>query len=240
MSLEASLIDHNQQQLPWAKRGWLSSDDYYAFWGAVLTSDDLRARMDGRQIADIGAGNGRIWQAALEQGLEPDGLRLIDPDLGVVPELATRPDVIAQKNTLEEVAPVTADVALFKQSFHLIYNKFGPEMFGLVQADTYLTFAMPREIEWPASEAFMDLYRPTYLDYHQIIEASGKTVVEENCYEYAVQMARSEWIAMLEHRFVSCLAECDDRFIADEINWAMHNLPEELVFNDTLECLIFE
>lgn len=240
MTLETSLIDHNEQQLPWAKYGWLSSDDYYVFWGSVLAGEDLRSRIDGRQIVDVGAGNGRMWQAALEQGLEPDALRLIDPDLGVVPELAARPGVIVQKNALQDLAPVMADVALFKQSFHLIYNKFGPELFDLVQADTYLAFTMPREIAWPASEAFMEWYRPTWIDFHEIIAESDRKIIAENQYDYPVHMHRSEWITMIENRFVSCLANCNDKLIAEEIAWAVKNLPEELEFNDTLECIIFE
>jgi hypothetical protein len=229
-----------EQQLPWAKHGWLSSHEYYAFWGEVLVSDDLRPWIDGRQIADIGAGNGRIWQAALERGLKPDQLQLIDPDLGSVPELAARPDVVTQKNTLEEVAPITTEVALFKQSFHLIYDKFGSELFDLVAADTYMAFTMPRDIGWPVSSAFLDLYLPTCLDFHRIVAESGRKVIAGNRYDYPVRMHRMEWITMLENRFVSCLADCSDTFINNEIVWAQEYLPEELAFSDTLECLIFE
>jgi hypothetical protein len=234
------LTDYDEQQLPWTKRGWLSSVEYYAFWGAIFVSDSLRQQIDGRQIADIGAGNGRIWQAALEQGSKPYQLRLIDPDLVIAPELAARPDVVAQKKTLEEIAPVETDVALFKQSFHLIYSKLGPELFDLVQADTYVTFAMPMDIEWPASEAFMKLYRPTCLDFQKIIAKSGRKIIADNRYGYSVHMHRAEWITMLENRFVSCLGDCSDILIADEIAWALRNLPEELEFSDTLECLVFE
>jgi hypothetical protein len=240
VSLIDPLLEDCEQQLPWAKRGWLSSSEYYDFWGEVLVSDSLKSRMDGRQITDIGAGNARIWQAALEQGLEPGQLQLVDPDLSVGPELAARPNIVTLKNTLEEIAPVATEVALFKQSFHLIYNKFGLELFDLIQADTYMTFTMPRDIEWPTSKAFLDLYRPTCIDFHQIIAESGKKIIAENQFDYPVYMHRAEWIQMLENRFVSCLADCTDTLIADEIAWALKNLPQELEFNDSLECLIFE
>lgn len=233
-------LKDSEQQLPWAKLGWLSSSEYYDFWGAVLVSDGLKPKINGCRIADIGAGNARIWQAALQQGLEPDQLQLIDPDLGIAPELAAKPNIVTLKKPLEEIAPVVADVALFKQSFHLIYRKCGLGLFDLIQADTYITFTMPHNIEWPTSEAFLDSYRPTCLDFQKIIIESGKKIIAKKQFDYPVRMDRAEWIQMLENRFVSCLANCSDALIADEIAWALKNLPEKLEFNDSLECLIFE
>lgn len=229
----------DEQELPWAKRGWLASPEYYDFWGGILARD-LRPWLDGKTVADIGAGNARIWQAAFEHGLEPAKLSLIDPDLGAKDELLARPDVYAQRAQLEDVAPVKTEVAVFKQSFHLIYDRAGPAIFDMVRAaDACIHFAMPPGIDWPVTETFMELFRPTCPDIRAILAENGRTIMEERRLDFPVRMDRAEWIRMVENRFISCLHDCGDDVIKHETRWARDTLPEKLEFNDTLECLIF-
>lgn len=238
MSPSAPGLRIDNQKNPWAKRGWLLDGAYYSFWGNIL-SRDLRDLLHGRVVADIGSGNARVWEPALRGGLRPAQLTLIDPDLGIAPSLAALDFVTPLKEGLADAAPVTADTALFKQSFHLVHRAVGPALFDMVRSPVYINFSMPHRIDWPVSEVFLELFRPSHLDVRQEAARAGKSVIAAKVYDYPVRITRDEWIAMIENRFVSCLKDCSEETLALETGWAMMNLPETLEFSDRVECIVF-
>jgi hypothetical protein len=218
----------------WGKSGWLASPAYRAFWSGVLARE-LRPFLAGKSIADIGAGKAAIWPGALEI-LGLTRLQLIDPYLDVDGALAAHPLVVCSKAPLESLWPsLAAEVLFFKQSFHFAYAALGAEMF---RAGTLITLSMPKEIGWPVSQRFRQLYAPTHLDIAALARAHGKTIAYHQPLSFAVSMPRDTWVAMLRCRFVSCLHQCDDAWIEEEVRWANVHLPQVLAFDDTLECVV--
>jgi len=232
--------DKNEKDfLRWADNGWLASPEYLSFWGSVFSSD-LVNYVDNKTIADIGAGNGQIWEYAIQNGCLPKALHLIDPDLYISNELENYRFVQEHKDPIEDVSPLHIDTAICKQSFHIIYEYIGNKFFDLVNAEKYIIFSMPKKISWAVSDAFEEIFLPSCLDVEKAMKENGKKTVSSNIYSYPVKLPRHVWISMVKGRFTSCLHPCDDEFIENEVAWIEANLPETIEFDDKLECIIFE
>ena len=223
----------------WGNAGWLGSDAYYRFWGEVYALD-LAEYFCNKTIVDIGAGNGVIWEKALDQGLVFKELHLIDPALNISAKLSCVPNVIKHETTLEKLGTISADVAVFKQSIHHVYAGLGAEMFDAIKAKMYVNFSMPPNPDWPMSRALKELYKPSCLDVRDIFKNSKKNLKATSSISYPVEMHRDVWCSLLKKRFTSILHDCDDAFIEREIKWVRENLPSDIFFADTLECLVFE
>ncbi len=230
-------FDYNAHD-SWGNLGWLGRDDYYAFWGRTL-SGDLKAHLDGQVILDIGAGNGRIWEDAFKQGLRVKALHLIDPALNISADLKALDNVFTHTGNVETLG-LSGNVALFKQSIHHIYSSLGADLFNIINCPKVINFSMPQQPEWPLSPALMQRYKPSVLDVRAATEQAGHSITHSFEIAYPVTMRREDWQNMIRNRFTSILHDCDDDFIAHEINWLENNHPETLSFNDTLDCLIIE
>lgn len=228
-----------QKNDSWGNVGWLGSDEYYRFWGKIY-AHDLGQYFQNKIIIDVGAGNGLIWEKALDQGLVFKELHLIDPALNISEGLSTIPNVIEHPTSLQNLDCITADVAVFKQSMHHVYGELGVDMFNVIQAKTYVNFSMPPTPDWPMSHALMERYKPSCLDIREVIEGAQKDAIASSMISYPVKMERDVWYALLKKRFTSILHDCSDDFIEREIFWVKDNMPEQLCFPDTLECLIFK
>jgi len=222
----------------WADEGWLSSNSYYNFWGNIF-SKDLDQYIRNKEVVDIGTGNGLVWENTLNKGANPSHLTMIDPDLSISEKLAGRDFISPHRSTIENVEEIIGDTIIFKQAFHLVYEKSGDRLFDLVKGKNFISFAMFPEIDWPVSDAFKEVHAPSCPDARKIIEKNGKKIIESKLYSYPVTMNREEWISMIEGRFISCLYACDDGFIENEVSWIQDNCPDIVEFKDTLECLIF-
>ncbi len=223
----------------WNKQGWLATDSYYSFWGNVF-ANELTTFLKDKIITDIGTGNGIIWEKSLEQRLSVKRLDLIDPDLCTRPQLHNLDFVTAYRNNIEDISPITTDVALFKQSFHLAYGAMGDTLFNKINAARFITFAMAPDPIWPMSPAFKKRFILDCPDFQTIMTKNGKKLIHTEYFPFPVGLPLKEWISMIENRFISSLHDVDDAFITQEIEWATQYLAEQLYFYDTLECLVFE
>ena len=147
----------------WGKSGWLGTSEYYSFWGRVFAVD-LKPFFQDKTILDIGAGNGQVWQEALNVGLAINELHLIDPALDIALDLSQRRNVISHRKSLDELQYTHADIALFKQSLHHVYNLMGQKMFDTLQVSQFINFSMPAEPEWPMSPELQKRYLPSCLN----------------------------------------------------------------------------
>ena len=215
----------------WGSNGWLNTANYYNFWGNIYKQFDLNEKI----VIDIGAGNGRIWDVVFETGLKVKELHLVDPVLQVSSCLQKHEHVVLHKKLLKECVLPYADIAIFKQSFHHLYQIWGKQVFDLFQAETIIIFCMPPEPLWPLSPVLRSKYDAAYSK----IDSDLLTVSKKKNYvtfllDYPVSLDRSEWCSMLASRFFSTLHDCTDEFIQEEIRWANENLPDKLRFSDRL------
>ncbi len=176
----------------------------------------------------------------MAEGLDVKSLTLIDPDLNISETLHNDPRITGFRGNLENFAISTADTAFFKQSFHLVYKALGKKIFEQLPDHTFVVLYMPREPDWPMSPDFKSLYESKELDPAEIVEESGKTIINQMQFDYPVEMEQDEWCAMLNSRFTTPLYDVSDKFIGDEIRWAEQNLPQTVRFSDALKCLIFK
>lgn len=227
-----------QKHDSWGEIGWLGRDEYYNFWGNIFATE-LFKFFKNRTVLDIGAGNGRLWQEAFNQGLLVTELHLIDPALNISPSLSKRREVIEHKTNIENLKHVPCDVVVFKQSVHHIYQEMGAEMFKMFDTPVFINFSMPENPDWPISKALRKRFALSYLDVEQITQNAGKTILHKTLISYPVVMNKKEWHTMLEQRFTSILHDCDDAFIRREQSWVNDNFPEKIAFYDHLECHIF-
>jgi len=231
-------FDYNKNN-SWGNMGWLGSDEYYAFWGCIIAKE--RADLfQNKTILDIGAGNGRIWQEAIAQGLAFETIHLIDTALNVSPDLAKNPDIILHPEGLQSTQKLYGDVAMFKQSIHHIHDFMGSQMFDVIQAKTFVNLSMPANPDWPMSPEFEKKILPSCLDITDVFNNSNKKINNIFDISYLVEISRDDWCTMIKNRFTSTLHDCNDEFITQEITWAQENLPSQLNFSDRLECLIVE
>lgn len=225
----------------WSQSGWLASDRYYQFWGEIL-SEKLRPYLENRHVADIGAGNGKIWEAAFHRGLPLKHLTLIDPHVSASgPFLESKHVSIIRLPLAENGVPVSADTLFFKQSFHLVFNP--PESVTLPNGTTnqhIIVLYMGRGINWPVSEKFKMLHAASCSDPCEWMPRHGKKLVLKTRFSFPVRITRQQWIEMIANRFSSCLHALNAREIESEITWIDKNTPDELYFDDTLECAIFK
>ena len=222
----------------WAAKGWLASPAYADYWSDVYCTK-LAPYFNGKVVADIGAGNGCVVEDAICKGLAPKELHLIDPDLHISAELEKYDFVRAHPCSLKGMPPMAVGTALFKQSFHLVYQDMGSALFNVLTAHDYIVLRMPLAVDWPLSGAAKTILRESSSDIWPHFQAAGKTLISMESFSYSVRLPRVEWLGMLQGRFLSCLHGIDDDAIAQEIFWAQANLPDILEFSDRLECLIF-
>lgn len=226
------------QNKSWGQTGWLSSVAYRHFWSGVF-ADELSILFENQIVIDIGAGDGAVWEGAMEQSLRPAHLHLVEPVFEVFPSLKARGNVTHYPSMLHDIGVLQGDVAVFKQSFHHVYDCMGSAVFDVLDVRTFMNFSMPLDCGWPMSPDFRALYEPSVMDMDAVIAQMGMHVIERRDIRYPVVLDRDEWCAMIGRRFTSVLHDCSDDFIAAEIAWAQSNLPDVLEFHDTLECLVF-
>ncbi|MDT8363899.1 MAG: hypothetical protein RQ714_04535 [Nitrosomonas sp.] len=202
--------------------------------------DDLGEVLDQKHIIDIGAGSGKLWETALKKGLSPKRLDLLDPALNISQALERKSCVYPLRGGLESFGTSTADVAFFKQSFHLALKCLGDALFDYyLPGHTCVVLYMPHKPEWPISPAFCDLYKTKEVIIEDIARNAGKSVIKQTRFDFPVIMSRKEWCDMLRARFTTTLHSVDNNFIENEIKWVEDHYPGILSFNDPLKCLIF-
>lgn len=169
--------------------------------------------------------------------MKPEKLTLVEPHYTILPALL--PKVEFYPKTLSEAGPIKSDVVVFKQSLHHLIDEMGQHVFDFLDADLFINLSMPLSCDWPMSPELNLFYEPSVSDVDAVIKQEGMRVVDRRLIDYPVTMKRDDWTSMIRQRFVSILHGCDDDFIAQEVQWIERNLPENLKFNDSLECLIF-
>jgi hypothetical protein len=99
---------------------------------------------------------------------------------------------------------------------------------------------MPSNVCWPFSDHHTALLRESCVNPCSIIESNGRAIVSKSRHSFTVSISRDAWIQMLNNRFISFLHSLSDNQLNAEMKWAEKNLPENIEFNDVLECVVFE
>ena len=169
----------------WAAKGWLSSADYSDYWSRIY-SVDLAPYLTDRIVAEIGVGNGLVIEKAIQNGLRPTRLYLIDPDLHISAQLQALDFVRSYACSLADMPRMVTQTALFKQSFHLIHQQMGAALFDVLQAETYVVLRMPEDVEWPLSDTLKTILRQSCADVAPLFAAAGRTMVSAEVFSYPV------------------------------------------------------
>ncbi|MBY0355602.1 MAG: 5-histidylcysteine sulfoxide synthase [Rickettsiales bacterium] len=232
--------EHHAPAAQWSRAGWLATAQYQAAVGKFI-AQQLIPFLQGKTVLDVGAGTGDIWRHALENDVSPKQLILVDPYVQPSADVLAMEQVSYYKSTLAEVPQSkSADVFFFKQSFHLMYAQMGEALFELIGTRQMISFSMKSCAGWPFSAQMQARFAPSVLPMVELAATHGKSLIHKSTLRYAVQLSREEWQHMLKLRFMSCMADCSEAEIAQEIQWASDNLPLQVAFDDVLECHVFE
>lgn len=226
---------------PWGSIGWLASDEYESFWASVLVNE-LREFIENKKVIDIGAGNGAIWRKALLRGLKISSLELLDPqlDIDASSNWVVENNILLHKKDAKALTKSEAQIAFFKQSFHLIYRQTNGEILKTLEGKTSIVLYMPHKPDFPFSPILKGKFVKEELLLEDTLVSKGKKIIDKKKITFPVNITRQEWINMIRARFISLLHSAQDEQIKEEVLWIQKNLPDKLEFSDTLFVLVFK
>lgn len=246
---QGDTLGHYERLAATYDQNWAQSSEFLDWMSSEIVSAASITSTD--RIADVGAGTGLFARQLADRVRPADPILCVDPSAPMLAQLPDSPKSRAVVASAEQMADWAStghgavqagdlDVIFLKESVHHVPTaERGPTLAGLAEllspGGRLLVVMLPTTLDYPlfstALARFTDL-QPDPNDIQRHLATAGLTATL-SYRDFALEIPRDRYLAMVWDRYMSLLSTFDDDELAAGVAEIEQKHPEDtLRFND--------